>query len=234
MKNLIVQIYCSLEGFLEPGRLRRHDEIKDISSYLAKNYAKKHDCEYLLIDDVYINFRHPTYERFRLWEEPYWLDNFDKVMYLDSDVFCWPSAPDIFTLFPNDKFKVARHWSWKQTLTPDLNLQGDFIGYTHKQLNDISFNAGMFILTKSSRDQMLPHLNYRKTRKESDDSKVLHRLILDSKIEIETLDRKWNAKNMTEDYSYFCHLWGNKKHKDPNFPPILNARKIYDKLTTTL
>ena len=37
MKNLIVQIYCSLEGFSEPGRLRRHDEIKDISSYLAKN-----------------------------------------------------------------------------------------------------------------------------------------------------------------------------------------------------
>lgn len=233
MKNLIVQIYCSLDNFSEPNRLKPHDEIKEISTYLASNYAKRHSAEYVLLEDVYINFRHPTYERFRLWEEDYWLDTYDKVMYLDTDVFCWPSAPNIFDEYPDDRFKVAKHWSWRESTNPDLKLEGDFIGYKHKQLNDISFNAGMFILTKKSRDLMVPFLRYRDSRFESDDSKILHRLVLDSRIDLQILDRKWNAKNMTEDFSYFSHLWGSMKHKNPNFPPILNARKIYNELTTT-
>jgi len=44
MKNLIVQIYCSLEGFSQAYRLREHDEIKDLSTKLIKKYAERYNA----------------------------------------------------------------------------------------------------------------------------------------------------------------------------------------------
>ena len=235
MKNLIIQIYCSLDNFSEANRIPKHDEIKELSTSLVKLYADRCEADYILFDTPVINFRHPTYERFRLWEESYWCDTYDQVLYLDTDIFIWPETPNIFEEYPGKEFKIAEHWNKekkfrsldKEFLNSDITT-GDFVGYKHKDLFEISFNAGMFIITKESRDIMLPYLNYRDSLNTSDDSKILHRLLLDSKVPYLYLPRQWNAKNMTRGNSYFSHLWGTKKISDPNMQPILNAREILD------
>lgn len=227
-KNLVVQIYCSLENFSQPERLAKHDEIKELSTTIAEYYAKRCNADYLLIDKPVLNFRHPTYERFRFWEEDWWLDTYDQILYIDTDVFCWPEAPNIFQTFPGQEFKVARHWQWREW-AGDKNAkiaEGEFAGLTFYDLNRIEFNAGVFVITQKSRDIMRPYLNYRDTPDTSDDSKVLHKLILDSNVPLEIMPKQWNGKNIRRSGCYFAHLWGGKKHRDPiNFPPIVEARE---------
>ena len=231
-KNLVVQIYCQL-GNIQFNNLNPHDDLKNLSEGLAKMYAKRCNADYLMIDKMILNFRHPTYERFRLWEEDEWFEKYDKIMYLDSDVLCWPEAPNIFTEYSNDNFKVAQHVHWKPYAgKEDLIINtGPFTGYNKKKLDrQCDFNCGMFILTKKSRDVMRPFLEYRNSPKEWHDCLSLHKMVYDSNVSLDMLPAKWNAKNGERGKSYFAHLWGQAKHKKgSNFSPIVEARKILGK-----
>lgn len=208
MKNLIVQIYVDTKKYDNPNLLPSFDELSKISFTLAKNYAKKIGVDYVLITDPYINYIHPTYERFRLFEESSWTDEYDNVLYLDSDVFIFQDSPDIFEMYPDlDKFKVCTHW--------------DVVRY--RIADDGGFNAGVFMLNRYSRNQMLPYLKYRlDVPLKSHDNAVLVHCVKSSEVKIQYMDAKFNAKN---DGPWFCHVWGSGKRKKPNMRCITIAKE---------
>jgi hypothetical protein len=81
MKNIIVQIYISLDKSSGTAPiLPAFDELSEVSISLAKKYCNKIGAEHVLITEPFINFIHPTYERFRLFEDPYWTNNYDNVL----------------------------------------------------------------------------------------------------------------------------------------------------------
>jgi hypothetical protein len=208
MKNIIVQIYISLDKFSDGGQgYPAFDELSEISISLAKKYCNKIGAEYLLITEPFINFVHPTYERLRLFEDPYWTDNYDNVLYLDSDVFIFDDAPNIFDLYPeNTTFKVCQHYQ-------------EFLRGGAPQ----GFNAGVFMLNKISRDIMLPHLNYRVSPLfRAHDNTALVNCVNDSGVDVTVMDARFNAKNATD--CYFSHTWGSGKRKKPNMECILKAK----------
>lgn len=208
MKNIIVQIYISLDKASDTAPiLPAFDELSKISISLAKKYCNKIKAEHVLITEPFINFIHPTYERFRLFEDPYWTDNYDNILYLDSDVFIFDDAPNIFEYYSNNKtFKVCQHWS---EIRYGLVNQG--------------FNAGVFILNKISREIMLPYLNYRVNPPfPSHDNTALVNCVNESGVEVTVMDARFNAKNATD--CYFSHTWGNGKRKNPNMECILKAK----------
>jgi hypothetical protein len=212
MKNAIVQIYVSTDKYSDPGILPKFDELSEVSFALTKRYAKKIGAEYFLITEPRINYIHPTYERFTLFEDPSWTENFNNVLYLDSDIFIWDHAPDIFKMYPaEDKFKVCQHW--------------DYVRYKMKsRVIDSKFNAGVFMLNKNSRNAMLPFLNYRITPTPvNHDNTVLVNCMVESKVEVEEMDARFNAKN-SED-CFFCHTWGSGKRINPNMSCILKAKQ---------
>jgi predicted O-methyltransferase YrrM len=230
LKNLVVQIYCSLEQFDKPdfAGLAKHDEVMELSTWTAREYAKRCGADYLLITEPVINFRHPTYERFRFWEEDKWWDEYQQILYLDTDVICWDKAPNIFEEFPGPEFKVARYIHWTAPETPDAVYDdGYFEGYTHKQLSDVFMNAGVLVITKESRDAMLPFLDYRNSPENVHDNMYLHKLLIDSNAPLVVMPPAWNYKNASKNKeAFFSHLWGHKKKKDPvNFLPIVQARE---------
>jgi hypothetical protein len=207
MKNIIVQIYISLDKSSDTAPiLPAFDELSKVSIGLAKKYCNKIGADHVLITEPFINFIHPTYERFRLFEDPYWTDNYDNVLYIDSDVFIFDNAPNIFDLYPDNKtFKVCQHYQ-------------EFLrGGTH------GFNAGVFMLNKISRDIMLPHLNYRVSPPfKSHDNTALVNCVNDSGVDVTIMDARFNAKNATE--CYFSHTWGSAKRKYPNMECIVKAK----------
>ena len=208
MKNIIVQIYISLDKSSDTAPiLPAFDELSKISISLAKKYCNKIGAEHVLITEPFINFIHPTYERFRLFEDPYWTDNYDNILYLDSDVFIFDDAPNIFEYYFNNKtFKVCQHWS---EIRYGLVNQG--------------FNAGVFMLNKISRDIMLPYLNYRVDPPfPSHDNTALVNCVNESGVEVTVMDARFNAKNATD--CYFSHTWGSGKRKNPNMECILKAK----------
>ena len=86
MKNLIVQIYVDTKKYANPNLLPSFDELSAASFTLTKHYAKEVGADYILLTDAYINHIHPTYERFRLFEESKWTDEYDQVLLVRSEI----------------------------------------------------------------------------------------------------------------------------------------------------
>ena len=109
MQNAIIQIYVPAKGWEEEQRLDwQNDEVLMLSRILVSEYAKKFGIYYELITEPVVNFKHPTWERFQLFDEK-WVNQFDNILYLDTDVFTWPWAPNIFELFDKKALNVAHH-----------------------------------------------------------------------------------------------------------------------------
>ena len=208
MKNLIVQIYIDTKKYGNPNLLPSFDTLSEISFTLARQYAKRIDADYILLTDPYINYIHPTYERFRLFEESKWTDEYDQVLYLDSDVLVYQESPNIFEMYQSpDSFKVCTHWSYTRKNRPNLG----------------GFNAGVFMLNRASRDHMLPYLKYRfDIPLLHHDNAALVNCVENSKVNLEYMDSRFNAKNTGP---WFCHTWGNGKRKNPNMECIRLAKE---------
>lgn len=206
MKNLIVQIYVDTKKYENPNLLPSFDELSTTSFKLANHYANKTGSNYLLLTDSYINYIHPTYERFRLFEESKWAEEYDNILYLDSDVFIYNDSPDIFKMYKaTDSFKVCMHWSY----------------FKKKRPNAGGFNAGVFMLNKTSRDKMLPYLKYRfETPFLSHDNEALGKCVENSKVKLEYMDARFNAKN---NGPWFCHAWGSGKRQSPLLSCLVKA-----------
>ena len=209
MKNIIVQIYISLDKSVDTAPiLPAFDELSEISISLARKYCNKIGAEHVLITEPFINFIHPTYERFRLFEDPYWTDNYDNILYIDSDVFIFDNAPNIFDLYSdNTTFKVCQHYQ-------------EFLRGGAPQ----GFNAGVFMLNKISRDIMLPYLNYRVDPPfRSHDNTALVNCVNESGVAVTVMDARFNAKNATD--CYFSHAWGGAKRRNPDMECLLKAKQ---------
>ena len=152
MKNLIVQVFIDKKGWEHEHRLNaQSDEVLYLSTSLVKNYAKINNADYKLITKPKINFKHPTWERFQFFEDN-WTKNYANILYLDTDVFTWPSSPNIFKYLKSDCFNVVDH-------------------YYKKRFNNLPmFNAGVFAVNKTSARIMKSYiskenLNIRKLNK---------------------------------------------------------------------
>ena len=85
MKNLIVQIFMDKKGWEEENRLdAQSEQVLFLSNVLVKNYAKKINSDYKLITKPIINFKHPTWERFQLFDDQ-WVNNYDNILILEDD-----------------------------------------------------------------------------------------------------------------------------------------------------
>ena len=129
-KNAIVQIFIPAKGWEQEAHLNwQNNEVINLSTQLTRYYAKKNNADYFLITKGKIFFKHPTWERFQLFEDE-WINNFKNILYLDTDVFPWINAPNIFNYIDNNSFNTVIHCMGKT-------------------LNGLpSFNAGVFILNK--------------------------------------------------------------------------------------
>ena len=216
MKNLIVQIFMNKKGWEEEHRLDgQSNEVLILSNILVKNYAYKINADYKLLTKPKINFKHPTWERFQLFDDE-WIHKYKNILYLDTDVFTWPNSPNIFDFIDDSAFNVVNH-------------QMDKLWRGRK-----SFNAGVFCINKNCAIEMRKFLNKSSWIKsfETDpmweDSKELNTLAQIADIKINWLEKSWNTKN--DPNAYFTHLWGNQKIIFPDMPPIIKARKIINEL----
>lgn len=219
MKNLIVQIFMNKKGWEEEHRLDgQSSEVLILSNILVKNYAKKIHADYKLLTKPIINFKHPTWERFQLFNDK-WIDAYKNILYLDTDVFSWPNTPNIFNFIDNLSFNVVKR-----------QKDGLWRGRP-------SFNAGVFCINKNCALEMRKFLNKSSWLKsfESDplweDSKELNTVAQNANIKINWLETRWNMKNDPD--AYFTHLWGNQKKIFPDMPAITKARKIISELDIT-
>ena len=228
MKNCVVQFHMETSGFSQPNfvDIKVNAELLEYSKKSSKLYADKCAADYVLIDSPRINHLHPTFERFDLFFNMDWWKEYDQILYLDTDVICWPGSPNVFDMYPGKKtFKVCEdrtalkrsaRWHGQQEANTMLAQFDPAI------IRNRRFNAGVFLLNSYSAGLISPHLRYKEHI--DDDNRVLIYAVLVSGVEIESMDWRFNKKNGVT--SWFGHGYGQEKYKKDN--KLLSvARQIF-------
>jgi lipopolysaccharide biosynthesis glycosyltransferase len=154
-------------GFPQPNfvNIKVNEELLEYSKKSSKLYANKCGANYILINKPKINHIHPTFERFDLFSNMEWWKKYDHILYLDTDVICWPSAPNIFEMYSNkESFKVCedriakkKSTSWHEQREKDTILSN----FKPEVLRTNRFNAGVFMLNEYSANIISAHLKYK-------------------------------------------------------------------------
>jgi lipopolysaccharide biosynthesis glycosyltransferase len=228
MKNCVVQFYMESAGFPQPNfvNIKVNKELLEYSKKSSKLYANRCGADYILINKPKINHIHPTFERFDLFSNMEWWKKYDHILYLDTDVICWPSAPNIFEMYSNkESFKVCedriakkKSTSWHEQREKDTILSN----FKPEVLRTNRFNAGVFMLNEYSANIISAHLKYKEYN--DDDNRILIHAVLSSGVSTEFMDWRFNKKNGVK--SWFGHGYGQEKYKTDN-KLLSMARQIF-------
>ena len=228
MKNCVVQFYMEPAGFPQPNfvNIKVNEELLEYSKKSSKLYANKCGANYILINKPKINHIHPTFERFDLFSNMEWWKKYDHILYLDTDVICWPSSPNIFEMYSNkESFKVCedriakkKSTSWHEQREKDTILSN----FKPEVLRTNRFNAGVFMLNEYSANIISAHLKYKEYN--DDDNRILIHAVLSSGVSTEFMDWRFNKKNGVK--SWFGHGYGQEKYKTDN-KLLSMARQIF-------
>lgn len=144
-RNLILQVDVKLDN--QPSGFKRFQpnrDMYDLSEYQAKKYANIWGADYYKIEDLsYLPDKHPTYQRFKMFE----MLEYDNILYLDMDAIIMPVCPNPFPIFEKFVFSAVRNHDWD-------NMNDKNIAYMKSSSekygteNYKSFCAGVMFLTK--------------------------------------------------------------------------------------
>jgi len=229
MKNCVVQFFMETKTFSNPDfvNIKVNQELLQYSKKSAKIYADKCKVDYILISTPRINHVHPTFERFDLFLNNDWWEEYDQILYLDTDVICWPTAPNIFEMYPRnntfkpcvDKRALKRSIDWHEESEKNSILKV----FEPKVLRNERFNAGVFMLNEYSAKTIAPFLKFKEYP--DDDNKILVYATLKSQVVVEKMDYRFNKKNGGPK-CWFGHGYGQKKYL-PGNKILVEANKIF-------
>ena len=228
-RNLIVQFFVSVEKYSDPtyNQIGINEELYKYSTISVEQYAKTIGADYKLITEPKINWIHPTFERFDLFFNDEWWEQYDNILYLDIDVIAWPTAPNVFTEYPSThSFKpVFDRIARKNTLGyHEQRVSGTCLEkFEPAVLQKKRFNAGVFMLNKNCVEIMKKFLDYKTLN--GDDNEQLIYAMLESKVEVDQMDWRYNKKNGTN--CYFGHAMGQQKFKS-DYDMLKVAKEIFD------
>ena len=107
-KNLVVQFFVPSSKYKDPtyNQIGVNEELYKYPTTSVEQYAKNIGADYKLVTKAKINHVHPTFERFDLFFNHKWWETYEHILYLDTDVIVWPSAPNIFKTYPSNKLSL--------------------------------------------------------------------------------------------------------------------------------
>src|SRR6056300_365299 len=121
MRNLVIQYYIDTQKYTQPNYNNLlPSPIEKYSAHSFEKYCIEFGLDYRRVTEPKINYKHPTWERFDLWTDPSWLESYDQIMYVDSDVVVVPGAPNVFDLYSDpNTFKFARYDRYRKLPVKD-------------------------------------------------------------------------------------------------------------------
>lgn len=229
MRNCIVQFHVSAKSYRDPtyNNIGVNEQLFEYSVKSVKNYANKIDCDYQLINEKRIDWKHPTFERFDLFFNDDWWNKYSNILYLDTDLIVWPDAPDIFRMYADessfkictDRIALRRSPEWHKKNVRNSALD-DFSGETLQQNR---FNAGVFMLNRNSAQIMKSYLDYKKIL--LDDNQLLIYAMLKSRVPVIKMDWRFNKKNGI--LCWFGHAYGQQKFKVEQYGLLSKAKELF-------
>lgn len=220
MKNLIVQVFFDRSLISDSAKLKDDGtrgsmltaknlnmELYGHSHILARRYAERIGADYVLFDQPYVNFLNPMFERFRIFLEEKWENEYDNILYLDSDAFVYDDCPNLFEIYPQQCLRVVRdlnpaiQWTEKKIVS---EFAWDYI-------KDYYFNSGVLLFDKSSMRQLRECIGNFRDRFDSfpfGDQSELNYTIFKNDLDLIIMDDRFNSFHQD---ALIAHLYGPQK-----------------------
>jgi len=122
------------------------EKLANLTHPLMRAYAGKVGAEFIVIDQAELDISPIHYEKYQLER---FLDEYERVLFVDTDVVIRPSAPDLFEIVPEEMFGAY-------LASVHSDCHDDSIVAIQRELEDLGwqkdyFNSGVMVLSKAHR-----------------------------------------------------------------------------------
>jgi lipopolysaccharide biosynthesis glycosyltransferase len=196
--------------------------MTDITHPLIEKYAKNIGSEFMILDGDYHINTDDNLPHFRIMDLYNILDDYDRILCIDSDVIINKNIPNIFDEIPYEKIGSifedvgSRTADRRNILKSVQNKFGD-IGWSAGYIN-----TGFFVVSKVHKDIFTSINNGYWTGFGSDDVHLGYQ-INKMGIEINELSYKWNHMTM------FSETWNNNADRFNSYIIHYAGNGIFDK-----
>lgn len=211
MRKLIIQVQIDPKHNTHNISRKFHhiDDLYRLSAAQAKKYAEICGSDYVQITDCnFLPNKHPCFQRLKLFH----LDNYDSILYLDSDAIIMNDIPNIFDIYGHHNFCATWDINWDSQSQYYKNV----LKQVQKRFGSTDtykpFCSGVMLLNKSFIDvaktiypKYLDEFNNRGYY----DQGVLNKTIVEMGESYTRLPEDWGAWYKTG--KYIVHLATSKK-----------------------
>lgn len=202
-----------------------YTKMGSITHPLMRAYAERCGVDFIVIGERKVNEKYgldERYEKFQLYDL---IDDYDQIVFIDTDILISPMAPSLFDLVPLERFAAASEASFSKA-DRDVELTQKILGDV--QWRNTYFNSGVMVLGKIHKnvfDPARPELKLWSTgefRKKEvnllNDQPYLNHRLNDLRIELLDLGYRYNhTRVITETHtrfkSYMIHYAGPSGHR---------------------
>ena len=208
-----------------------------------KEYANKCGADYIGLEKQVVNLPNPFYEKFYFVEL---LNEYDRVLYIDSDIIITPWARDIFSHLDDTECFYAFPENFDLPIMdrdicvkPFLEKYPDWPRQVNGKLQ--YFNAGVFLTSKKHQKEFMRFRDIPKMEGvfEDDDQNYLNYLIVSKKIPFKSLPFSFNRMHLGQSdpnnlryMADFIHYAGNKDfygNESKDLTILKDLNKLYVK-----
>lgn len=184
-----------------------YTKLSKLTHPLIKQYADKVGAEFVVISES--KHKYPHYAKCDLMQM---FDNYDRILYIDTDIIIRPDSPNLFDLVSNEQFAIFEEGRF----TPRLEGFLEYLKYygikPSADYGGAYYNTGVFLASKKHRKVFRKPAGYDNHFYEQS---YLNMNLLIDKVDIHSLSYKFNrmcALDMpTGEHrlaSYFVHYAG--------------------------
>jgi len=198
-------------------------EMGKITHPLMKRYADKCNADFIVLDEIKLQdqLKLLTYEKFQVHD--YLNNQYDQIVFIDTDIVVLPNSPDLFDMVPSDTFAASNEELY--------SMSGPHKEITQKVLGNINwtapyFNSGVMVIGKihaGSFNPVNPLIKAWTSHSGNDDhvmsdQPIINYLVNRSNYKFIDLTHKFNHTRVIKDTktrfnSYFIHYAGPSGHR---------------------
>lgn len=194
-------------------------ELKEVvmrSHFLCSYYAEQCNADYYFIDKGRYLGREPSCEKLYLLEDE-WTSKYDKILFLDHDMYPWKNIPDIFDLSPSDTLTVSsfKNYMKKHKIFGNHKEDNDgMINYRNmmvkkKDIVNNVWNGGLYVITPTAGNLMskeMPRIfdESAKHKNFTSDDHMTPVAAARSGTKVHFIEDEWNHSETTDCYITHC------------------------------
>ena len=126
----------------------KYQKMGEITHPRIKQYADKINADFIIIDKQKISNTTPHWEKFQLLD---FLSQYDRILFLDTDVLIRKNCPNLFDLVPEDKIGMFNECPFVERRDVAMEMCADAYKMKDFRWDGKYYNSGVMIVSKCHR-----------------------------------------------------------------------------------